>query len=207
MTEGKHRPAGEYILPPTPEDEPARLEVLEAYDILDTPVEQAYDDLTLLASYVCQAPMALISIVDKDRQWFKSRRGTEVTETPRDVSFCAHAIVQPETLVIPDTLDDHRFAFHPMVLDQPNIRFYAGAPLRVATGHALGTLCVMDRTPHQLDEKQVAALEALSRQVVAQLELRHQLAESKRMAGLLPFCKICGKMRTDLGDTCSTCSH
>ncbi len=132
-------------------------------------------------------------------------QSSQVKETPREVSFCAHAIVHPETLVVPDTLEDHRFAFHPMVLDQPNIRFYAGAPLRVATGHTLGTLCVMDRVPHELDEKQIAALEVLSRQVVAQLELRYQLAESKRMTGLLPFCKQCGKMRTDFGDTCASC--
>ena len=191
--------------PPTPEDEPSRLGALRSYDILDTPEEQAYDDLTLLASHICETPIALISLVDEDRQWFKSRRGIELKETPRELSFCAHAIVEPGPLVIPDTLEDHRFAFHPLVLDPPNVRFYAGSPLRVAAGHAIGTICVIDQEPHTLDQSQMEALEALSRQVVAQMELRRQLAEVKKMAGLLPFCKICGKMRNDFGDTCTSC--
>lgn len=191
--------------PPTPEDEPDRLRALEAYGILDTPEEQAYDDLTLLASHICETPVALISVIDKERQWFKSRRGTDLTETPRDISFCAHAIVQPETLVVPDTLEDHRFAFHPMVLEPPNIRFYAGAPLRVPGGHAFGTICVLDREPRELTARQLSVLEALSRQVVSLFELRRQVAEVRRMSGLLPFCKICGNLRTDLGDTCADC--
>jgi hypothetical protein len=205
VTHGKRRPGGEFFKPPILEDEPARLEALATYDILDTPEEQAYDDLTLLASFVCDTPIALISVIDKDRQWFKSKHGTDVTETPRDLSFCAHAIVEPGTLVIPDTLEDHRFAFHPMVLEPPNIRFYAGAPLRVPGGHAFGTICVIDRVPRELGERQVSVLEALSRQVVSLFELRRQVAEVKRMAGLMPFCKQCGKLRTDLGDICPAC--
>jgi len=205
VNQGKRRHAGEFLKPPTPEDEPERLEMLRSYEILDTAEEQAYDDLTLLASFVCGTPIALISLVDADRQWFKSRRGVDVVENPRELSFCAHAIVQPGPLIIPDTLEDHRFAFHPMVLEPPIVRFYAGSPLRVAGGHAIGTICVIDQEPRSMDDRQIEALEALSRQVVAQLELRRQLAEVKTMAGLLPFCSICGKMRNDFGDTCTSC--
>ncbi|MDH3458754.1 MAG: sensor domain-containing diguanylate cyclase [Gemmatimonadota bacterium] len=167
----------EQVTPPIPPDEPDRLETLEQYDILDTAPEQAYDDLTLLASEMCDAPIALVSFVDSERQWFKSRIGLEVAETPRDVAFCAHAVASQETLIVPDAMQDKRFADNPLVTDEPQIRFYAGAPLITPDGHALGTLCVIDRKPRTLTAKQQQALEALSRQVVSQLELRRKVAD------------------------------
>jgi GAF domain-containing protein len=201
----RHRARGAYPQPPIPPDEAERLETLKQYEILDTPSEQAFDDLTLLAAHICQTPVALVSLIDRDRQWFKSRVGIDVEETPRDLAFCAHAIAARETLIVPDTLDDERFARHPLVLDDPKIRFYAGAPLRAHAGHCLGTLCVIDRVPRELSESQRSALEALSRQAMDQIELRRQLAEVKRLGGLLPYCSSCGKLRIDLGDICPDC--
>jgi GAF domain-containing protein len=205
MTEKARRNAGAYARPPVLPDEPERLAALEGYEILDTPAEQGYDDLTLLAAHVCGTPIALVSLIDADRQWFKSNIGLDTDETRRDVAFCAHAIATPGTMIVADTLDDDRFRFNPLVVDDPKIRFYAGAPLRVPGGHALGTLCVIDRVPRELTAQQLRALEALSRQAVAQLELRRQLAEVKRLNGLLPYCSSCGKLRTDLGDRCPEC--
>jgi len=205
MTEKTGRKAGAYARPPLLPDEPERLEALGHYEIMDTPAEQAYDDLTLLASHICETPIALVSLVDADRQWFKSNIGLDTDETHRDMAFCAHAIAAPETMIVSDTLEDERFQFNPLVVEDPKIRFYAGAPLRVPDGHALGTLCVIDRVPRQLTADQQRALEALSRQAVAQLELRRQLAEVKRLGGLLPYCSSCGTLRTDLGDLCPAC--
>ncbi len=201
----RHRSAGAYPRPPIPPDEPERLEALRQYEILDTPPEQAFDDLTLLAAHICQTPVALVSLIDRDRQWFKSNLGLDVPETPRDMAFCAHAIAAKETLIVPDTFADDRFANNPLVTDDPNIRFYAGAPLRADHDQCLGTLCVIDRVPRELSDDQQRALEALSRQVMAQLELRRQLAEVKRLGGLLPYCSSCGKLRMDLGDICPDC--
>ena len=172
MSPRPHRPGGEYLRPPLLPEEPQRLEALRAYEILDSSPEQAYDDLTLLASQICDTPMASVSFIDEDRQWFKSRVGVEVTETPRDLAFCAHAIAGPNTMVVPDARADERFAQHPMVKGDPKIRFYAGAPLRGQGGHAIGAICVVDRIPHHMNARQLGALEALSRQVMAQLELR-----------------------------------
>lgn len=124
---------------------------------------------------------------------------------PRDVAFCAHAIAAPGTMVVSDAMEDERFARNLLVLDDPQIRFYAGAPLRIQSGQALGTLCVIDRVPRHLSNEQLAVLEAVSRQVMAQLELRRQIAEVKRMAGLLPYCSRCGNLRSDLGHICSDC--
>jgi GAF domain-containing protein len=173
--------------------------------VLDTPPEPGFDDLALLASHVCGTPIAMVSLVDADRQWFKSRVGLDLTETPREVAFCAHAIAGTEPLVVPDALADDRFAGNPLVVGDPKIRFYAGAPLRVGDGHAVGTLCVIDRVPRELTGEQRQALEALAGQAMAQLELRRQVAEVTRMRGLLPYCSSCGELRRDFGDRCPEC--
>ncbi len=161
-----------------PKTEAARLEALRQYDILDSIPERGYDDITAIAAEICDTPMALVSFVDRDRQWFKSRVGIDARETPRDIAFCAHAILEPESpLVIEDATRDPRFANNPLVTGDPFIRFYAGVPLVTSDGHAIGTLCVIDREPRTLDEGQLASLGALARQVMAQLELRRTVAE------------------------------
>ena len=153
----------------------ARVDALQKYAILDSEPEQAFDDLTLLASYVCKTPMALISLVDEDRQWFKAKVGISATETSRDIAFCSTAIQQTEVFVVPDTLKDERFRTNPLVVSEPHIRFYAGAPLINEDGYALGTLCVIDRAPRNLADDQEAALKALSRLVLMQMEFRRNL--------------------------------
>ena len=165
--------------PRIPQNETQRLRALHAYKILDTLAEQAYDDLTGLAAQICDAPIALISLVDRDRQWFKSRVGLNAEETSRKVSFCAHAIHHPkELLEVEDALEDQRFAGNPLVTGDPHIRFYAGMPIVDAAGLALGTLCVIDRKPRVLKQAQRRALKALSRQVMAQIRLSSELAVS-----------------------------
>ena len=165
---------------PLPLDEEERLYALRAYRVLDTAPELRFDDLTRLAAMVCEVPIAAISLIDDERQWFKSRIGLDATETPRDVAFCAHAILAPDTvMVVPDATRDPRFAANPLVLGGPRIRFYAGAPLVNDEGAAVGTLCVIDRTSRTLSEPQREALAALARQAVAQLELRSALALAK----------------------------
>jgi anti-sigma regulatory factor (Ser/Thr protein kinase) len=200
-------------------DEADRLAALRRYRILDTEPEQRFDDLTFLASQVCNTPMATITLVDDDRQWFKSRVNVSVEQTSRSVSFCSHAIKQREIMIVPDATKDARFSSNPMVLGDPHIRFYAGTPLITPDGYPIGTLCVVDRVPRELTPEQVKALVALRHQAEAQLELRinlielrealaerdaaeaasekliaelrHSLDSVNKLAGLMQFCSTC----------------
>lgn len=161
-----------------PIDETARLAALERYRILDTEPERAFDDLVVIAAQICGTPIAFIGLVDTDRQWFKARVGLSISEVARTVSFCsAHTIQQRGLIVVPSARDDDRLRDSPLVTGEPHIRFYAGAPLVTPDGHALGTLCVVDRVERTLTPEQLEALEALKRQAEAQLELRRNLIE------------------------------
>ena len=162
---------------PKPKNEVRRLKVLWQYDVLDTVPEAVFDELTSLAALICDAPIALISLIDEDRQWFKSKVGVALKETSRDISFCAHTILQADLMVVSVATKDKRFKSNPLVTSKPKIRFYAGAPLITPDGHALGSLCVIDQKPRQLTEQQKKALTVLARHVMTQLELRSHARE------------------------------
>jgi len=162
---------------PVPQNEARRLKVLWQYEVLDTVPEEVFDNLAELAGAICEAPIALISLVDENRQWFKARIGTDMRETTRDISFCAHAILQPGLFIVSDAAKDERFQNNPLVTGPSHIRFYAGAPLISPDGHALGTLCVLDKVPRELKPDQLKALRLLARLTVSQLELRQHSRE------------------------------
>ncbi len=166
--------------PPLPNNEIARLNALRQYQILDTPAEKVFDDSTFLAAQICSTPIALITLLDGNRQWFKSKRGVAVSETSRDVAFCAYTILQHKPLVVKNALADPRFATNPLVISDPKIRFYAGAPLVTPEGFGIGTLCVIDQVPRDLSLEQVEALQVLSNQVMAQFELRRNVITTSR---------------------------
>jgi GAF domain-containing protein len=187
-TGAKHIPVGwgvpTHFKVPIPINEPERMATLRSYQILDTPPEDVFNDIVTMAAYICGTPIAMISLVDSNRQWFKAKVGLTATETARDVAFCAHAIMQEDLFVVPDAIVDERFALNPLVTTDPKIRFYAGAPLLSADRHAIGTLCVIDRVPRHLSAEQKDALKALSRQVIALLELRKEVQALRRGRGI-----------------------
>lgn len=191
---------------PVPSNEAKRLAALRAYRILDTAPEHAYDDITQIAAHICGTPIALMTCVDTDRLWFKSRVGLEVPEIPREQAFCAYTILNAEAMEVEDTTKDARFATNPTVANAPHIRFYAGAPLVAPSGHAVGSLCVLDQKPRKLSAEQKAALEKLARIVITTMELRrvsHDLATAaaniKTLSGILPICSSCKQIRNDKG--------
>lgn len=167
------------VLDPTL-DEAQRLATLASYDVLDTSPEAEFNDVVALAAEICAVPIALVSLVDDARQWFKARIGLDVPSTDRKISFCEHAMYSEDVMVVPDASSDPRFAQNPLVTGDPSIRFYAGVPLVTPEGQPLGTLCVIDREPRTLNEHQLNFLRALARQTMSHLELRRSLAEARR---------------------------
>ena len=180
-------------------NEQERLKTLQLYGILDTAAEKTFDDLTRLAAAICEAPIGLISLVDEDRQWFKSRTGLDAIETPRSQAFCAHAITSNEIMVVEDATLDHRFVDNPLVLKDPSIRFYAGAPLTVESGHNLGTLCVIDTKPRDLSSLQLESLAILREAVVTQIEFRRAKTDIEQLKSIVPLCAWCDKIRVEQG--------
>jgi len=164
-----------------PDNEEERLQKLKELDILDTLEEQAYDDLTHLAAQICDTPIALVSLIDENRQWFKSHHGLGASETPREYAFCAHAILDDQLFIVEDADHDERFHDNPLVTAEPHVKFYAGVPLVLDSNIHVGTLCVIDNHARKLDEQQKESLEALARQVVTQLKLRLKLKEMEQL--------------------------
>lgn len=196
------------MIAPLPKNEEARLKALHDYELLDTAPERDYDDLVALASRICGCEMSTITLVDRNRQWFKAAVGMAVRETSRDLALCAHAILEPDKMfVVPDMLNDARFSTESFVTNDPHIRFYAGMPMTDSQGATLGTLCVMDRKPGKLTGEQREALEVLARQATRLMELRRAsaalaraLTEVKVLEGLLPTCCGCKAIRDERGE-------
>jgi GAF domain-containing protein len=191
---------------PLPPDESARLEALARYQVLDSGAEKNFDDIARLAGFICQSPIATVTLIDRNRQWLKARVGLDVTETPRNMSFCAHTILSSEVMVVEDATKDSRFSDNPSVTGEAHVRFYAGAPLITPDHFKLGSLCVIDRKPRTLSAEDKQALEALARLVMTELELRRSsrelaaaLKEVKTLSGLLPICCYCKDVRDDQG--------
>jgi GAF domain-containing protein len=170
---------------PIPDNEKERLEALYDYQILDTQAEPCFDELTLLATYICKTPIALISLLDRDRQWFKSIIGPIPPEISRDSAFCSHCILQQDLMIISDTLKDERFIDHPLVISEPKIRFYGGFPLINDQGFALGSLCVMDVMPRNLAQSQTESLKLINYQIIRQLNTRRHLS---RVSQAIDYC-------------------
>lgn len=194
------------IEPGIPENETERVRALREFAILDTKSESIYDDIVAVASYIFETPIALISLLDEDRQWFKAKKGVAAQETSRSISFCGHAILDDEVTVVSDATEDQRFFDNPLVTEDPHIRFYAGAPLVTIGGYKVGTLCVIDEKPRQPKPEQLKCLSALSRQVSHLMESRRvakQLAQAledvKTLSGLVPICSYCKSVRNDEG--------
>lgn len=189
---------------PLPDDEEFRLDALRQFAFLDTEPTELFDDVTRIAAYICDAPIAMVSFVQEDRQWFLSRHGTELRETDLCLSFCSYAILGEEVFEVPDALDDVRFVENSLVAGDPHIRFYAGAPLKSPDGYNLGTLCVIDYQPRTLSSEQRTVLKALTRQVGALLEgaiVRRRLAGAlsslEAFDRTLSACTLCGDLIFD----------
>lgn len=190
----------------TAENEARRLFALRRYGILDTMAERTFDDIVHVAASVFDVPISLISLVDERRQWFKSKFGMTLPETPRDQAFCRFTMRQADVMVVEDATQDERFAHNPLVTGKPQIRFYAGAPLVSPDGMGLGALCIIDRKTRTLDHGQKRVLKALARSVMAMMEL-HRLSRDlaretrhvKMLSGLLPICSYCKNIRNDQG--------
>ncbi|MFT3823477.1 MAG: GAF domain-containing sensor histidine kinase [Chitinophagaceae bacterium] len=170
------------IVAPVPADDAERVADLRRHQILDTPEEEEFNDLVLLASRICSAPISLISLIDSNRQWLKAKSGIDATETERDVSFCSHTILQNDIFIVPDATCDERFFDNPYVTGDPEIRFYAGIPLVSTAGYKLGSLCVIDRIPRNLAPDQQEALRILGKQACRQFELRLKNTELERIS-------------------------
>jgi len=189
---------------PIPENEEERLELLQQLDILDSLGEESYDFITKVAAEVFEVPIASITFVDEERQWLKSRIGLDIAQTPREHAFCTYNILDDEMLIVEDASTDPRFADNPFVTGEPNIRFYAGSPIQLRDDIFLGSVCILDTKPRQLDEKQKQILTSLGKQVSTLLQmrkvsedLRQRTREVEHLQQLLPKCSRCGNVRSD----------
>jgi GAF domain-containing protein len=192
---------------PIPPNETERQGALRRYRVLDTERERSFDDISKLAAYVCGTPIAAVSLVDADRQWFKATVGLDLKETSRDQAFCSHTIMADEVMVVEDATKDVRFSEYQLVTGKPHVRFYAGVPLSTRDSYNIGALCVFDSVPRQLSDAQKEALLALSRLVMTELDLRElnealadSLGEVKALRDILPTCSYCSNIRNEKGE-------